>query len=294
MNVSRVIRPTWIVPAVWLAAVAPTVADSIFLSHYDEVDPTTEGWDSYVGTATTVVPVTDDRGGEAWRITDPGGMDDSVAVYFKSIPTETLDQMMTHGWTMRACIRIADDSGLGQQSIFFGLNTTVRRFDMWFSDVGFAPVDIVTLMASLGDCIIAGPTTFSSGESQCGTEGFHLFELVYDPTTQTADLYIDGLLQIEDYPGHTIGLNQTGGISWGAGSTCGDGVGDFRLIELVVNTPDDPDPIPGDLNNDQIVDGADLGILLSLWESADEIADLNDDGTVDGADLGILLSNWSG
>jgi len=48
---------------------------------------------------------------------------------------------------------------------------------------------------------------------------------------------------------------------------------------------------PADLNGDGIVDGADLGALLSAWGS-DGAADLNGDGIVDGADLGILLSAW--
>jgi len=51
--------------------------------------------------------------------------------------------------------------------------------------------------------------------------------------------------------------------------------------------------IPGDLNGDGVVDGADLGLLLKLWGTDDAGADLNGDGIVDGADLGILLSNWS-
>jgi len=51
-------------------------------------------------------------------------------------------------------------------------------------------------------------------------------------------------------------------------------------------------PEPADLNGDGVVDGADLGILLSLWGTNDPLADLNGDGVVDGADLGILLSAW--
>jgi len=47
-----------------------------------------------------------------------------------------------------------------------------------------------------------------------------------------------------------------------------------------------------DLNGDGVVDGADLGILLTAWGSSDEASDLNGDGIVDGADLGILLSAW--
>ena len=47
-----------------------------------------------------------------------------------------------------------------------------------------------------------------------------------------------------------------------------------------------------DLNGDCVVDGADLGILLSEWGNPDSAADLNNDGTVDGADLGELLSQY--
>ena len=54
-----------------------------------------------------------------------------------------------------------------------------------------------------------------------------------------------------------------------------------------------PTPCEGDFNDDGVVDGADLGALLSAWGPADgSPADLNGDGVVDGADLGILLSVW--
>jgi hypothetical protein len=50
--------------------------------------------------------------------------------------------------------------------------------------------------------------------------------------------------------------------------------------------------VPGDLNGDGSVDGADLGLLLSNWGGSG-IGDLSGDGLVDGADLGLLLSAWS-
>jgi hypothetical protein len=53
-----------------------------------------------------------------------------------------------------------------------------------------------------------------------------------------------------------------------------------------------------DLNDDNAVDGADLGTLLGVWGpcpgSGPCLADLNDDGVVDGGDLGILLAGWCG
>ena len=49
---------------------------------------------------------------------------------------------------------------------------------------------------------------------------------------------------------------------------------------------------PGDLDGDDVVDGTDLGILLSSWGVCQCPADLDADGHVDGTDLGILLGMW--
>jgi hypothetical protein len=50
----------------------------------------------------------------------------------------------------------------------------------------------------------------------------------------------------------------------------------------------------GDLTADGIVNGADLGVMLSAWGSCTGgcAADLNRDGVVNGADLGVMLSTW--
>lgn len=47
-----------------------------------------------------------------------------------------------------------------------------------------------------------------------------------------------------------------------------------------------------DLDGDDLVNGADLGILLGKWGAVRGIADLNQDGIVNGADLGALLGAW--
>jgi len=51
---------------------------------------------------------------------------------------------------------------------------------------------------------------------------------------------------------------------------------------------------PADLNFDGEVDGADLGLLLAAWGTADPCADLSGDGVVSGADLGLLLAAFGG
>ena len=52
----------------------------------------------------------------------------------------------------------------------------------------------------------------------------------------------------------------------------------------------------GDLNQDGIVDGADLTMLLGAWGVCGTqycVADINEDGIIDGTDLTILLGSWS-
>jgi len=75
-----------------------------------------------------------------------------------------------------------------------------------------------------------------------------------------------------------------------------------RLRDVILrNTPIQPEdlqpnvfflPCPADLNGDDQVDGADLGLLLGQWNSDASSADLNGDDVVDRADLGLLLGAW--
>jgi hypothetical protein len=52
----------------------------------------------------------------------------------------------------------------------------------------------------------------------------------------------------------------------------------------------------GDVSGDGVVNGIDLGIILSSWgpcaSGSCVTADIDDSGIVDGADLGILLGDW--
>ena len=69
---------------------------------------------------------------------------------------------------------------------------------------------------------------------------------------------------------------------------------------LIVLPDGSPDPIPGDANNDQKVDGSDVTILAGNWqvgvdgleEATWEMGDFNGDKKVDGSDVTILAGNW--
>lgn len=75
----------------------------------------------------------------------------------------------------------------------------------------------------------------------------------------------------------------------GSGSVIEAAVDDVRI-----EVTECEDQVPGDLNGDGVVDGADLSELLSRWGvcPAPCSADLDGNGVVDGADLSTLLSRW--
>lgn len=98
------------------------------------------------------------------------------------------------------------------------------------------------------------------------------------------------------------GQGQTGSVDatgWSFGFAGRNGgidqdvlIGDLS-ISMVVECP--PDGNPADLNDDGIVDGADLGLLLGGWGLCPGdpcLGDLNLDGIVDGADLGLMLGQF--
>jgi len=56
----------------------------------------------------------------------------------------------------------------------------------------------------------------------------------------------------------------------------------------------DAPALPGDINGDQLVDGADLAIVLGSWGPCKGCAaDVTGDGVVDGADIAVILGHWS-
>ena len=66
---------------------------------------------------------------------------------------------------------------------------------------------------------------------------------------------------------------------------------------LKIDGPPQAGSCVGDLNDDGVVNGADLGLLLGAWGACPGdvpgcLGDLNIDGVVNGADLGLMLGAW--
>ena len=71
---------------------------------------------------------------------------------------------------------------------------------------------------------------------------------------------------------------------------------DFGTTSLGTMSAEVVDACIADLNNDSIVSGADLGLLIASWGPCSAtgpcIGDLTGNGFVNGADLGLMVAAW--
>ena len=108
-----------------------------------------------------------------------------------------------------------------------------------------------------------------------------------------------------EHSGGGFGMSTEGELMLDGSRICGNDASDVPstsqvsggTITMVLGCIDDScdctfDGIVADLNGDNAVNGADLGLLLANWGQPG-LGDLNGDDTVGGADLGLMLAAWS-
>jgi len=74
-----------------------------------------------------------------------------------------------------------------------------------------------------------------------GAGDYHLYELVYDPATNTADVRVDGEVVISGYTGFAFSTQL---IAWGHGSSADTGRANYNRVRFST-PPVGPAPIPG-------------------------------------------------
>ena len=214
-------------------------AGGLIAVHQGDADPTTEGfslWAFNGGISASAIP--NDMGLPAWSITSttPGSQQ---AAYLASLSPSQETALVTDGFTMSLEARAVSGpvySSPGNQPIdaaIVGLGSV--RYDL---ELGLnANGDTVAILASSvgvngdGSFNVPGPSVTLPGN------GYHLYQLALNPSTHTADLYIDGVDRIQGYAGHTDNLFT--GFYFGA---LNHGTGNFNLAGLETGFTVVPEP----------------------------------------------------
>lgn len=107
--------------------------------------------------------------------------------------------------------------------------------------------------------------------------------------TENAGAWVSKAFRVADFVTPTTNMRlKFEARDLNSGSVVEAAIDDVRVFGYVCSPS-----MSADLNNDQLVNGTDLGVLLGSWGQPGA-TDLNGDGTTDGLDLGILLGQWTG
>ena len=183
------------------------------------------------GTTVVSAAVTPDgaTGLNAWRMLDNSTAGSAFAFWSKGLNATQLSNAVTYGWRLSANVRVVDpvasNAGTLSDVLLFG-NNAGKRWILFFD---------IDASGNLTTNLV-GSTTITVATGASAT-AYHLHEMVYSPTTQTVEYFVDGVSKATGYAGTTGTFN---GVQWGNGSSAGRGDSYWNTVTLTVNDPPPP------------------------------------------------------
>lgn len=199
---------------------------AVTLTHLGSADPTTQGW-TKVGSLTGT-GVTDSTGDvAAWQINDNST---SAALYYsQNLTTTQVSEAFTEGWSLSVSLRVTGAANtVNTRYIDFVDAQNDKRWGM-----DFVLVDgNVSVNLRGGDSL-----TLDDAD-------YHTFSLVYDSSSDTAALWIDGVVtSILGYSGDmSASAITTSQIRWGSTNNGGQGSANYSFVEFSSPASAIPEP----------------------------------------------------
>ncbi len=209
-------------------AVDQTAFSPNVLSQYiADADPTAEYFRISYGVApnATMQAIASDLGSPAWSMYAPGSTTQTSYVT-GGLTSQQWSDAFTYGW--RLTMRGRAPAGVAGFRTQARIDTGTHRYDM---GVGYDASGVY--MAYVTNRVY-GPGNSLLQTYPLPDTNYHLLEMVYNPVTSSATLYVDGVSAITNYTGHTDFLSNSGMV-WGV--FYGPGTGNFNLVELEVLKP---------------------------------------------------------
>lgn len=198
----------------------------VVILHNGNTDPTSQGWvDS--GGSQTASPVTE-MGVDAWSVDDSSTAGGSFKAYLHQLSNAQISQAMSQGWTLSTRVRVVDVDDTVDFSVSANFNADTINYGFAFGSQ--ADGDPIVMLPTSFDGLVPDGLAFAL-EGSGG--GYHQYDLVFDPDSNTADLFVDGIERISDYGGYTF-VSGEERISWGAQQSNSIGHGNFNSVVFSV------------------------------------------------------------
>jgi hypothetical protein len=197
---------------IWLACVIARLAGGqgmLITQHSGDNDPTTEGFTLLLSQG-SVGPVVGDLGLNAWNTTSSG----LYANYQETLTSQQIAELNGQSWDLSLVLRVAEVDTSGISFVQFGSGAQSVHLNFGSESDGDPFVDV-----GLQQYVLKG-----AGST------YNTYQVVYNNTTETADLWVDGKDEIHDmtvYPGYGQGF-----LYWGSGAQSGPASVNWNLISV--------------------------------------------------------------
>jgi len=200
---------------------------TIIISHVGSADPATEGWVAPVSGCVVVGPVYNDRGLDAWSVNDTSTVSGSGTAVYRFVPSAAvISAVLSGGWKLSAQLRVVNAPENPDRASFVDFIDGATRWRMDFgADTSGDP--IVLLQDGVDE---NGNDTGTPFTLVGGGNGYHLYQLIYDPASATVDLFVDGSERVSNFAGMTTAITR---IAFGAGQEAQTGNVNFNLVQLI-------------------------------------------------------------
>ncbi|MDC0936774.1 PEP-CTERM sorting domain-containing protein [Pirellulales bacterium] len=252
--------------------------------HQGDMDPLDENWLAFNGAAGVANngPI-DDSGTPAWNINDDSDAGDTRESYTRRLTDEQLAQAAVDGWRMKGTLRVVstDDvpDGAIEMSVFTDNNV---GYLLWLGADSAGNAIVAEFGGVQADGLALGRSV------TLGSGGYHDYEMVFDPTSQTVDVLADGNLVIDDMlPLEFTSLNLNR-ILWGSNASAGIGEANYSFIEFIIGSSS----LLADFDGNGVVDGNDLAALEMNFGTSSGAVKSDGDANGDGAVTGIDFLKW--